>query len=100
MECMVIASYGQEHDPETKAIPKEEIDLNEILTRTEGLKLTDGGGGAYTTELQIVKHLLNEDKLKTLKYEFEETGCNQKSRQYYIDKIVQLFQNCQAPGGT
>jgi len=97
---MVIVSYGQEHDPETKAIPKEEMDLNEISTRTEEMKLTDGRGGAHTTELQIVKHLLNEDRLKTLKYEFEETGCDQKSRQYYIDKIVQFFQNCQEPGGT
>jgi len=100
MECMLIASYGQEHDPETKAIPKEEMDLNEISTRIEGLKLTDEGGGAYTTESQIVQRLLNEDKLKTLKYEFEETGYNQRSRQLYIDKIINLFQNCQEPGGT
>ena len=58
MECMLIATYGQEYDPETKAIPKEEMDLNEISTRIEGMKLTDEGGGAYTTESQIVRRLL------------------------------------------
>ena len=97
---MLIAAYGQDHDPETKAIPKEEMDMNEVLTRMEGMKLTTKEGGAYSTEFQIVQHLLKEDKLKTLKYKFEETGCIQRPRQFYVDKIVELFQTCKDPGGT
>ena len=81
MECMVIAARGEDHDPEIKAVPKEEMDTNEALTRIEGL------------------NLLTEDKLKELKYHFEETNGNQRPRQFYIDKIVELFQNCKEPGG-
>lgn len=100
LESMLIAANGQEHDPETKAIPKEEMDMNEVLTRIEGMKLSEAvKGGAHVTEFQIVRHLLTEDKLKTLKYKFEETACNQRPRQFYIDKIVELFQKCKEPGG-
>ena len=47
MECMLIAAYGQEHDPETKATPKEKMDGNEILTKLEAMKLSNEGGGAF-----------------------------------------------------
>ena len=101
MECMLIAAYGQEHDPETKVIPKEEMDMNEILTRIELIKLSNEGAGDYTREFQVVQGLLTKDKLKTLKYKFEETGTShQRPRQFYIDKIVELFQTCKDPGGS
>lgn len=98
MECMLIAAFGEEHDPETKAIPKEKMDTNEIITRTEGLKITNEGG-ADIRDFQVVRHLLKEDKLKELKYEFEEQNGEQRPRQFYLDKIVELFQNCKEPGG-
>ena len=97
---MVIAARGEDHDPEIKAVPKEEMDTNEALTRIEGLNLpNEDGGGATTTDFHVVRRLLMEDKLKELKYDFEETNGNQRSRQFYIDKIVELFQNCKEPGG-
>jgi len=43
--------------------------------------------------------LLAEDEMKTLNYEFEETDNSQRPRQFYIDKIVELFQTCKDPGG-
>lgn len=98
MECMLIAAHGEEHDPETKAIPKEEMDTNEAITRIEGLDIPTEGG-AVITDFYVVRHLLKEDKLKDLKYEFEERNGEQKPRQFYMDKIVELFQNCKEPGG-
>ena len=98
MECMLIAAHGEEHDPETKAIPKEKMDTNEIITRTEGLKIPNEGG-ADLRDFHVVRHLLNEDKLKELKFAFEERNGEQRPRQFYLDKIVELFQNCKEPGG-
>jgi len=100
MECMLIAARGEDHDPEIKAIPKEEMDTNEVITRIEGLNLpNEAEGGATMTDYHVVRRLLLEDKLKELKYEFEETNGNQRPRQFYIDKIVELFQKCKEPGG-
>jgi len=73
MECMLIAAYRQEHDPETKAIPKEQMDVNEILTKLEAMKFSNEGGGAFTTDFKLAKHLVTEDRLKTLRYEFKDT---------------------------
>ena len=56
---MLIAAYGQEHDPETKAIPKEQMDVNEILTKFEAMKLSNE---AFKTEFKLVRHLLSEDR--------------------------------------
>lgn len=98
MECMLISAYGEEHDPETKAIPKDEMDTNEVITRTEGLNIANEGG-ADIRDFHVVRHLLKEDKLKELKYEFEEQNGEQRPRQFYTDKIVELFQNCKEPGG-
>lgn len=98
MECMLIAAHGEEHDPETKAIPKEKMDTNEIITRTEGLKIPNEGG-ADMRDFHVVRHLLKEDKLKELKFEFEERNGEQRPRQFYLDNIVELFQNCKEPGG-
>lgn len=99
MECMVIAAHGEEHDPETKAISKEQMDTNEVITRVEGLNIPNGGG-AVIRDFHVVRHLLMEDKLKELKYEFEEQNGEQRPRQFYLDKIVELFRNCKEPGGT
>ena len=98
MECMLIAAHGEEHDPETKAVPKEIMDTNEAITRTESLDIPHEGV-AEISDFQVVRHLLTKDKLKQLKYEFEEQNGEQRPRQFYLDKIVELFQNCQEPGG-
>ena len=98
MECMLIAAHGEEHDPEIKAIPKENMDTNEVMTRVEGLNISHEGG-AEIRDFHVVRHLLTEDKLKELKYEFEEQNGEQRPRQFYLDKIVELFQNCKEPGG-
>ena len=98
MECMLIAAHGEEHDPEIKAIPKEKMDTNEVMTRVEGLNIPHEGG-AEIRDFHVVRHLLTEDKLKELKYEFEEKNGEQRPRQFYLDKIVELFQNCKEPGG-
>ena len=53
MECMLIAAYGQEYDPETKAIPKEQMDVNEILTKLEAMKLSNEGVGLLRQSLNL-----------------------------------------------
>ena len=99
MECMLIAAHGEEHDPETKAVPKENMDTNEVMTRIEGLNIPNEGG-AEIRDFHVVRHLLTEDKLKELKHEYEERNGGQRPRQFYLDKIVELFQNCKEPGGN
>jgi len=73
--------------------------VNEILTKLEAMKLSNEGGGALTTNFKLAKHLLTEDRLKTLRYEFEYTENSQRPRQFYIKKIIELFQTCKDPGG-
>ena len=89
MECMIIGSFGDEHAPGVRAIPKD--------------PLKPGGSflPGFRQDLETIQSLIKEDSSKTLSYifvDFPGEEC-QRLKGEYLQKIEEFLQECKTPGG-
>ena len=89
MECMIIGSFGDEHAPGVKAVPKA----------------SSKPGGSFLPgvrqDLETIQSLIREDSSKTLTYSFFDfpgEEC-QRPKGEYLQKIEEFLQECKTPGG-
>lgn len=91
MECMIIGSFGDEHAPGMRAVPKE--------------PLKPGGSylPGFRQDLETIQSLIRKDSSKTLMIsyifvDFPGEEC-QRPKGEYLQKIEEFLQACKTPGG-
>ena len=91
MECMIIGSFGDEHAPGVKAVPKD--------------PLKPGGSylPGFRQDLETIQSLIRKDSSKTLSFvyifiDFPGEEC-QRTKGEYLKKIEEFLQECKTPGG-
>ena len=85
---MIIGSFGDEHAPGLKVIPKDP------------LKPGDSYLPGFRQDLEMIQSLIREDSSKTLScifVDFPGKECRPKGE--YLQKIVEFLQKCSTPGG-
>ena len=86
---MILGSFGDEHAPGVKVIPKD--------------PLTPGGSylPGFRQDLETIQSLIRKDPSKTLIcvfVDFSGDEC-QRPKGEYLQKIEEFLQECKTPGG-
>ena len=89
MECMIIGSFGDEHAPGVRAIPKEP------------LKPGDSYLPGFRQDSETIQSMIRKDPSTTLIYIYLDFPSEeyQRPKQEYLQKIKEFLQGCKTPGG-
>jgi len=85
-QCMIIDTHDGQHKDIIKAVPMEKA--ADTATITSDVR----------KDIEVIQGYIERDPLKQL-YSIHEDSKYQKSKQFYLDSIENLFKKCMAIGG-
>ena len=88
-QCMIIDTHNSQYKDIRKAVPMEKAaDSSDTASVTSDLR----------KDIEVIQGYIKRDPLKQL-YSIHEDSKSQKSRQFYLECIEELFKDCMTTGG-
>ncbi|XP_065903617.1 uncharacterized protein [Dysidea avara] len=89
-QCMIIDTHNSQYKDIRKAVPMEKAaDSSDTASVTSDLR----------KDIEVIQGYIKRDPLKQL-YSIHEDSKSQKSRQFYLECIEELFKDCMTTGGA